>query len=98
MELRAELNEFPFRFRLLADNLATLERQVSMDLCQMDGRGIVSQEDADHFITVLSLTHREFARMQDEFESCRILNEQVLKKLGFDPPKPLDDWLEPKQK
>jgi hypothetical protein len=96
LQLQTDLIEFTFRFKLLADSISALERHVSMDLYQVVERG-VAPEEADRIITILRLNHQELVRMQNELESCQLLSEQALRSLGFDPPKPINDWLEQKQ-
>ena len=84
-QLHNEMVEFTFRFGLIADRLTALEHQVSTDLYHAVERG-VADEEVNRIITILNLTHQEIRRMQDELESCRMLNEQALKSLGYDPP------------
>ena len=107
LKSQKEILEFTFRFRLVADSLSALERQVSLDLSQFVERGVapgdigVTPGDMDRIIAILGLTHQELARAEHELESCRTLNEQALMSLECDratsaPQEPLNDGLGPK--
>lgn len=85
-----------FRLGLVSDRLSSLQRQLSIDFYQ-GFRETVITEETDKTITVLRLISEELARLKDDLEYCQTINEHILKNLGYDPPKPMDDWIDPKK-